>query len=192
MLPAWARLGPLSMRAVFQRLSYRRLIAKSLATARPTGRLGGFPTGRPWVFALRSCSRRPAERSHHMSEDTGLDRSFPDPFLGSHALGDSLPNRSGGAGSDASLVGGLSPRGRECVTGGDINPTCHWGLLEPISSRVALSLAADFRRARHSLLRTVFAVLEAGLRVRSLFLFRRSLCRGTLSPRSRVRHRRRH
>ena len=122
------------MRTVLQRRSYRRLIAKSLATARPTGRLGGFPTGRPWVFASRSCSRRPAERFIRASEDTRVDRSFPDPFLGSRALRLPLPAGSGAVGSDAPLVGGLSPRGRGCVTGGDINPTCHGAFLTPISS----------------------------------------------------------
>jgi hypothetical protein len=51
---------------------------------------------------------------------------------------------------------------------------------------VASSLAADLRRARHSLLRTAFLFEEAGLRIESLFLFRRSLScpttKGNISP----------
>jgi len=45
------------------------------------------------------------------------------------------------------------------------------GVFHADDLRVALSLAADFRRARVPLLRTVIA-LKVGLRIRSLFLFR--------------------
>ena len=54
LLPAWARLGPLSMSCSLRIGSHRRLPATFVvAAAHP--RLGwrsGFPTGRPWDFAL--------------------------------------------------------------------------------------------------------------------------------------------
>jgi len=50
LLPAWARLGPLSMGNQRADRSHRRLIATRFAAiAHPMGWLGGFPTGRPWV-----------------------------------------------------------------------------------------------------------------------------------------------
>jgi hypothetical protein len=51
-LPTWARLDPISMSRQVSTDSHRRLTATIVAAAaRPTGRLGGFPTGRPWDFA---------------------------------------------------------------------------------------------------------------------------------------------
>ena len=53
---AWARLGPLSTDDQGTVRLHRRLDRdSSAAIALPTGRLGGFPTGRPWDFAKRSC-----------------------------------------------------------------------------------------------------------------------------------------
>ena len=58
----------------------------SAAIARPTGRHGGFPTGRPWGFAI------------------------PDPCLGSCAFDGSLPTRSRALGPAHRLSGELSSR----------------------------------------------------------------------------------
>jgi len=55
LLPAWARLGPLSVKKQGTGSSHRRLAATCFAaTAHPTGWLSGFPTGRPWVSLERT------------------------------------------------------------------------------------------------------------------------------------------
>jgi hypothetical protein len=80
----------------------------SAAIARPTGRHGGFPTGRPWAYA------------------------FPSPFLGSTPLGIPLPEHSRLIGLDLSVIGSLSLRGGQ-TTGGDSNPDClTFGVFAPI------------------------------------------------------------
>lgn len=60
---------------------------------------GGFPTGRPWVFAI------------------------PSPFLGSAPLGIPLPEHSRHVGLDPIMDGRLSLHG-DRTTGGDSNPDC--------------------------------------------------------------------
>jgi hypothetical protein len=152
LLLAWARLGPLSVNASLRRSSHRRLPAIRIAAAHP--RLGwrsGFPTGRPWDFALATARACATRHAWHAS----LTTRSPGPcFLGSRAL-----HRT----SSAALArwvrrtadrGTLSPRGGEsasfficraaagalrqptmqrpicttrfrgCVTCGDSNPTC--------------------------------------------------------------------
>jgi len=51
-LPTWARLGPLGTESQGTVFLYGRLMPISSDIAHPTGWLGGFPTGRPWDFAL--------------------------------------------------------------------------------------------------------------------------------------------
>ncbi len=111
----------------------------SAAIARPTGRHGGFPTGRPWVYAI------------------------PSPFLGSMPLDIPLPGHSRQLGLDPTIDGRLSLPGGQ-TTGGDTNPDCLIGVFFAESPRMAWSLAADFRRARICLLCTVFRLQKAGLR----------------------------
>jgi hypothetical protein len=56
--------------------SHRRLAAaRFAATARPTGRLGGFPTGRPWDFATEASPSAamitsPGGRCHHCGPES--------------------------------------------------------------------------------------------------------------------------
>jgi len=88
LLPAWARLGPLSMQQIYGDAAYRRLIAAvTAAIARPTGRQSGFPTGWPWDFA------------------------FPDPVPRISPALRLVTEPLGGLGSDQTHDEGLSPRG---------------------------------------------------------------------------------
>ena len=103
--------------------------------ARPTGRLGGFPTGRPWVFASSGSPQ------HLCPENRAL---FRGPFLGSAA---SLPDITAGW-----MPLGRMPQLKEkfllawplSTTGGDLNPTC----LELLSSLVSGGLVAGRRSRR--------------------------------------------
>ena len=109
-----SRPGPASVRSArgrftFSRasvVSHRRLLATvSAASAHPTGWHGGFPTGRPWDFALEPQSRpefsvRPATPEPVMPPipSDRSDQLAPGPlFLGSDALrlGDSFSARRG-------------------------------------------------------------------------------------------------
>ena len=51
-LRAWARLGPLGTESQGTAFLHGRLMPIATGIAHPTGWLGGFPTGRPWVFAF--------------------------------------------------------------------------------------------------------------------------------------------
>ena len=127
-LPAWARLGPLSTSAGFDTgISYRRLLATvSAASAHPTGWHGGDPTGRPWDFAVKALRELLRARLPSLScrrpRRVGQTGSFPDPIprikSASHAVGDKLGEpwvrRSG-------CREGFPSAGR-CVTLGDSNP----------------------------------------------------------------------
>jgi hypothetical protein len=53
LLPAWARLGPLSTSSALRLRSHRRFPAsRSRGRSPKMGWRSGFPTGRPWDFAL--------------------------------------------------------------------------------------------------------------------------------------------
>jgi hypothetical protein len=52
LLPAWARLGPLSIEASLSTATIQTVRADLIGTAHPMGWRSGFPTGRPWVFAV--------------------------------------------------------------------------------------------------------------------------------------------
>jgi hypothetical protein len=158
------------------------VLSASRADARPTGRLGGSPTGRPWVFALSTI----------LSISAASLRPFPQPipriresFAGHYC-------RLVSAGPRASTQGGLSPRMAESTIGGDLNPTC----LELLGSLVSGGLIAGRRprRTRNSLLRTVTLIGPDSV-VRSLFLFRRPISRpttrGNISSAKRNSHKRR-
>jgi len=54
LLRAWARLGPLGTESQGTASLHGRLMPIVTGTAHPTGWLGGFPTGRPWGFAIPS------------------------------------------------------------------------------------------------------------------------------------------
>jgi hypothetical protein len=89
------------------------MIATVSATiAHPMGWHGGFPTGRPWVFAI------------------------PSPFLGSAPLGIPLPEHSRLFRLDLTIDGRLSLRGGQ-ITCGDSNPDCLASAFLRRSSRVA-------------------------------------------------------
>src|SRR5438445_4653298 len=92
--------------------------------ARPTGRLGGFPTGRPWVFASSTIS---AAFLPHPS------RSFPRPIPRIRGLFAGHYSRLKAAGPPELTQGELSSRMAALTTGGDLNPTCP-GLFGPLVS----------------------------------------------------------
>ncbi len=94
-------------------LFYRRFPALDCAGARPTGRHGGFPTGRPWVFASTITLAFLLEQL-----------SFPDPFLGSAASSPAITDTLKPLGPMPQLSRTLS-RQSLSTTGGDLNPTCH-------------------------------------------------------------------
>jgi hypothetical protein len=87
-LRAWARLGPLGTESQGTAFLHGRLIATLFAAiAHPTGWPGGFPTGRPWDFAI------------------------PDPIPRIIRASSPVTRRLTRLGSDAPGIGGLSPRG---------------------------------------------------------------------------------
>jgi hypothetical protein len=86
LLPAWARLGPLSRGDACDRASSTDGVVAtvSAATAHPTGWLGGIPTGRPWGFALGTLEPRKAQGFPRRAlaprpRNRGFDPSLPDP-----------------------------------------------------------------------------------------------------------------
>src|SRR5688500_12008758 len=88
LLPAWARLGPLSMNRSLRIVSHRRLPATFVvAAAHPrVGWRSGFPTGRPWDFALATAGLPDApctaRLTHHAISRTLLPRiTGPSPRL---------------------------------------------------------------------------------------------------------------
>jgi hypothetical protein len=84
LLPAWARLGPLSMSCSLRKSSHRRLPATFVvAAAHPSmGWRSGFPTGRPWDFAVAIANLHDAPCMAHRAPS----RSPGPCFLGSRAL----------------------------------------------------------------------------------------------------------
>ena len=108
-----------------------------------------------------------------------VDSRFPDPFLGSAALRRSLPIGSCVVGPTHRRSADFLCAGR-CITGGDSNPTC---LLDVFTRRLVPGGLVAGRRlppcpqlvASHGR----YDPSEAGLRVRSLFLFRRTVSRPT-------------
>jgi len=169
-LPAWARLDPFSTTQQLPAESYRRLTAtRFAATARPTGRLGGFPTGRPWGFATEASPSAAIESSAlRRLHDHG-----PKPFP---RIPVRLPLRYQSVttgGLVPLLVAGLSPAGQQ-ITGGDVNPDCldafasiSFGWPRRWPPTPAVPAINCFAR--------LFCLEEVGLRIRSLFHFRRSL-----------------
>jgi len=177
-----------------------RVATVSAATAHPTGWRGGFPTGRPWDFALTTLRspREPFASSRcavaHRIEAPFLTLPDPVPRIAraSHLVTKAL---SHGMGPTRRLSGDSLPAGLR-ATGGDSNPACHCGRFHsPVSSgwphaRFDLSIigawhlrAVAGRRPPPCPLSPCFARLnccvKVGLRVRSLFLFRRPVSRPT-------------
>jgi hypothetical protein len=114
----------------------------ALAAAHPMGWRSGFPTGRPWDFALRP-RRAPPVMHDHASPATA-SRTL---FLGSHALRRPFLVRSGALGPTCRLSGDSLPAGRH-ITGGDSNPICLPGPLEPISSGWPLRSRTRVRKSQ--------------------------------------------
>ena len=135
------------MKQIFGDVSYRRLIAAvSAATARPTGRLGGFPTGRPWDFAV------------------------PNPFLGSASLHQPLPARSRGVGPTKRLSGDSLPAVRH-ATGGDTNPDGHWGRFPRPLVSGGLVAGRRFPPCPQLIASHGILIAKTGLRIRSFSFF---------------------
>jgi hypothetical protein len=62
LLPAWARLGPISVEVSFWVPATQTVHRDaSCRDGHPTGWLSGFPTGRPWVLASGVSARRRAK-----------------------------------------------------------------------------------------------------------------------------------
>ena len=148
----------------FRKLPYRRLMTHVASIARPTGRLGGFPTGRPWVFASSATFVAFLPRESH---------SFPRPIPRIRETFTEHYCRLDSAGPHAATQGGISPRMAASTTSGDLNPTC----LELFGSLVSGGLIAGrrSRRTRNCLLRTAYCLSGPVSVLGSLFLFRRSL-----------------
>jgi hypothetical protein len=123
LLPAWARLGPLSAGFQGAENRHRRLIATRFAAiARPMGRLGGFPTGRPWV----SLSWSPPCCQRH-------DPPLPGPIPRIPSLWPTVTGRLEARGvRPAPIRGTLSPR-RHRTLAATINPDCLLGVFTPMS-----------------------------------------------------------
>jgi hypothetical protein len=102
---AWARLDPLSARGVVKQLSHRRSTAA--IPPRPLTQRGGIAVSR---LDGRGFSRRIVSSRSRAWTTRGSCLPFPDPFLGSRALGRSLPIRWRDTGSDVPQFEGLSPR----------------------------------------------------------------------------------
>ena len=167
LLPAWARLGPLGTKRQGTAASYGRLVATvSAATAHPTGWHGGFPTGRPWGFACRT--------------NLSVRATFPGPVpriartssVVTNGLLRGWVRRTGNRRSltsraDASLAATLTR-----LASFDVLPTSissGWPRRWPPTP--AVPAIGCFARPN--------AFAGAGLRVRSLFRFRRSVSRST-------------
>ena len=150
LLPTWARLGPLSVNQQGAARSHRRF-------DRDCFRRDRSPNGVAWRFP----------------DWTAVGFAFPSPFLGSRSLWISVTRilATCWARFDHDR-GSLSPRLVKPLAA--ILTRIASGVFFAVDFRVALSLAADFRRARYPLLRTDLA-WKVGLRIRSLFLFRRAL-----------------
>ena len=98
----------------------------------------------------RDCFRRdrtPNGVAWRFPDWTAVGFAIPSPFLGSAPLGIPLPEHSRLFRLDPTIDGRLSLRGGQ-ITGGDSNPDCLASAFLRRLSRVAWSLAADFRRAR--------------------------------------------
>jgi hypothetical protein len=116
--------------------------------ARPTGRRGGFPTGRPWVFA---------SGDSHMAFLPASVALFRGPVPRIAAILAGHYCRRDAAGPHEATQGELSSRMAALTTGGDLNPTC-LGLLGPLVSG-GLVAGRRSRRTRNWLLRTALAYL---------------------------------
>ena len=104
----------------------------------------------------RGCFRRdrsPNRVAWRYPDWTAVGFAIPGPFLGSRPIRCPLPGCSWHAGPDLPVSRGGYPR-----LGGSLAATLTWiaGGVFFADAQVALSLAADFRRARNRLLRTVF------------------------------------
>jgi len=168
LLPAWARLGPLSASHSLRNSSHRRL-PRFFARGR-SPKWGGEAVSR---LDGRGISRfdRASHSRHALASCTRHDLPDPVPRI-AYPLRPFLAILRH-AGSDAPLIGGLSPPGRRmrgllakvrapiwCITRGDSNPTCLTDTFASISSgwprqsfricpEITLrSLAAGFRPAR--------------------------------------------
>jgi len=167
LLPAWARLGPLGTKRQGTVASYGRLVATvSAATAHPMGWHGGFPTGRPWDFACRT--------------NLSIRATFPGPVP---RIARAFTAVTSGSTRDwvrrTVNRGTLSPRDGASLAATltrlasfDVLPTsissgwpCRW------PPTPAVPAIGCFARPN--------AFAGAGLRVRSLFRFRRSVSRST-------------
>lgn len=105
---AWARLGPLSVTALFERAVAQTVGRDCIRRGRhPTGWHGGFPTGRPWAFA----SNRVTPRQRGENRIAGGNLPFPDPVPRIARISSAVAGRLGRAGSGVPRVEGLSPRG---------------------------------------------------------------------------------
>jgi hypothetical protein len=121
--------------------------------SRPLTQMGwrsGFPTGRPWDFALdRNDASDPHASGLGPIRTNRTSRcSLPDPFLGSRALDHTSVRHSGPLGPTLRVARNSLPRCDSVatnqtlrpdpqlprVTGGDSNPTCHWALSSPLVS----------------------------------------------------------
>jgi hypothetical protein len=130
LLPAWARLGPLSTSFALRLCSHRRFPAsRSRGRSPKMGWRSGFPTGRPWDFAG---DRADPPDPHDLRRANRSDRcDLPDPFLGSRTFRHTSV-RLWPVGSDvprsAELSSAVRPRNAvkhsSYVTCGDSNPTC--------------------------------------------------------------------
>ena len=122
---AWARLGSLSMNRQRAASPHRRYDRDSFRRDRTPNRAA-------WRFP----------------DWTAVGYAFPSPFLGSVPLDVPLPEHSRHVRLDPTIDGRLSLLGGQ-ITGGDSNPDCLALAFFRHLSRVAWSLAADFRRARN-------------------------------------------
>ena len=147
LLPAWARLGPLSMSGSLRRHSHRRLPATDRCRGRSpkVGVAERFPD---WTaVGFRACDRRPRAVEPCLAQSCCAD-DLPDPArLGSRALRRASA-RLWPAGSDAPLIGGLSPRGADgkCIVF-DPPPT---RVRSMMPKHRAHSLTDDVTRTTHS------------------------------------------
>jgi len=107
----------------------------------------GFPTGRPWDFALDRLDPPQSTHGARPNTRTTSDRcDLPDPFLGSRALDRTSVRRWGPMGPTLRVARNSLPRCDSVatkqtfrpdpqlprVTGGDSNPTCLWALASPL------------------------------------------------------------
>jgi len=140
--------------------SHRRYAATLFAAAtRPTGRRGGFPTGRSWVFASEVLSSRDPLRAE--ARRCRVPEPVPRIWVALVLVTLNLFDRWA---RPFAYRGTLSPRGERSLAA-TLTRIAYWRFYAH-QFRVALSLAAGSRRARNHLLRTVFAFRNRPLATR--------------------------